>query len=91
MKAKKFVSILLMTSLLSGSVAAVAESTVEGTAKGFGGEIAAKVTLDGEKITGVELTGDQETPSIGGAAWKPSRSRFLLRRARRLMAWRARL
>lgn len=68
MKAKKFVSILLMTSLLSGSVAAVAESTVEGTAKGFGGEIAAKVTLDGEKITGVELTGDQETPSIGGAA-----------------------
>lgn len=42
--------------------------TYEGTAKGFGGEITAKVTLSETGITAVELIGADETPSIGGAA-----------------------
>ena len=40
----------------------------EGSAQGFGGEVTAKVTVDANAITDVVLTGDQETPTVGGAA-----------------------
>lgn len=42
--------------------------TYEGRAQGFGGEIIAKVTLSKTAIEAVELTGDSETPTIGGPA-----------------------
>ena len=42
--------------------------TYEGAAQGFGGEVTAKVTVDANAITDVVLTGDQETPNVGGAA-----------------------
>lgn len=42
--------------------------TYEGRAQGFGGEIIAKVTLSESAIDTVELTGDGETPTIGGSA-----------------------
>ena len=42
--------------------------TYEGKAQGFGGEITAKVTLSETAIAAVELTGDGETPTIGGPA-----------------------
>ena len=42
--------------------------TYEGKAQGFGGEVIAKVTLSETGIESVELTGDSETPTIGGPA-----------------------
>ncbi len=46
-----------------------AEGTVvTGEAEGYGGPIKAEVTLEGDKIVDLKLTGDQETPGIGGAA-----------------------
>lgn len=42
--------------------------TYEGTAQGFGGEIKAVVTVGESGITDVALTGDGETPELGGKA-----------------------
>ncbi len=39
-----------------------------GEGEGFGGPVTAEVVLAGEKIVGLTLTGDKETPEIGGAA-----------------------
>lgn len=45
-----------------------APGTYEGSAQGYGGEVKASVTVDDNAITGVTLTGEQETPAVGGAA-----------------------
>jgi len=42
--------------------------TYTATAQGYGGEIQAKVTVDENAITAVDLTGDQETDGIGSKA-----------------------
>lgn len=42
--------------------------TYEGTAKGFGGEIQAKVVVSADKIESIEVTGDSETEGIGTIA-----------------------
>lgn len=42
--------------------------TYTGSAQGYGGLVSAEVTVDGNTITDVKLTGDKETPDIGGAA-----------------------
>ena len=44
------------------------DGTYTGTASGFGGEVKAVVTVVGGRITACTLTGDKETPAIGGAA-----------------------
>ncbi len=44
--------------------------TYEGTAQGFGGEVKAVVTVTDKGIETVELTGDDETPALGGEALK---------------------
>ena len=44
--------------------------TYAGMAEGFGGDVVAMVTVDGNGIAAVELSGDNETPEIGGAALK---------------------
>ena len=66
--------VILLSLLLCLSLAACAKKvetkTVEGSADGYGGKITAKVTLEGDKITGLELSGDSETPAIGGEALK---------------------
>ena len=51
----------------SSSTAASAES-LTGTAKGFGGDVTATLTVEDGAITACTLTGDDETPEIGGAA-----------------------
>ncbi len=52
-----------------GSASGSQETTVaSGEAEGYGGPITAQVTLAGGKIVGLELTGESETPEIGGAA-----------------------
>lgn len=38
-----------------------------GTAQGFGGAVSVEITTDAEKITAVKVSGDAETPSVGGA------------------------
>ncbi len=42
--------------------------TYTGSAQGFGGSVVATVTVDDDNITAVSITGDSETPAIGGAA-----------------------
>lgn len=44
------------------------DNTYEGTAKGYGGEIIAKVTVSDNQIMALEFTAEDETPTIGGAA-----------------------
>ena len=80
MKAKKIVSILVMLALLSSSFALAqgyTAGTYEAAVKGFGGEVKAVVTFDSEKITDVALTGDSETPAIGGAALETVKEQIL--------------
>lgn len=44
----------------------------EGTAAGFGGDVTAQVTIDASgKITDLKVTGDGETPSVGGSGHRP--------------------
>lgn len=45
-----------------------ATTVATGEADGFGGTITAEVTLAGDKIVGLKLTGEGETPEIGGTA-----------------------
>lgn len=45
-------------------------TTVTGEGEGYGGAVKAEVTLAGDKIIGLTLTGEKETPEIGGAALK---------------------
>lgn len=42
--------------------------TYTGTASGFGGEVSAELTVDANNVTSVVLTGNDETPTVGGAA-----------------------
>ena len=43
-------------------------TTAAGEAEGYGGPILAELTLAGDKIIDLKLSGDKETPEIGGAA-----------------------
>lgn len=56
---------LVMVMLLCATAYA---ETLTGTAKGFGGELTVSVTLEGDVITGVEVTGHSETNGIGTLA-----------------------
>ena len=42
--------------------------TLTGEGEGYGGPVTAEVVVAGEKIVGLTLTGEKETPEIGGAA-----------------------
>ncbi|HCW55072.1 MAG TPA: FAD-binding dehydrogenase, partial [Erysipelotrichaceae bacterium] len=78
MKGKKFTAasvsaFVAAAAVLSGcasssSTASGKTGTYHGEAQGFGGIVSADVTFDNGKITDVVLTGDKETPTIGGAA-----------------------
>ena len=64
---KKLLAILLCMAMLCTASFALAEP-LTGEADGYGGPIQAEVTLDGDKIVALKLTGDKETPSLGGVA-----------------------
>lgn len=49
----------------------------EGAAEGFGGEVKAVVTITEDGIATVELTGDDETPELGGEALKKLAAAFV--------------
>ena len=70
---KKLVSLLLSLCLVLGCAAVASADgytpgTYEATAQGFGGDVKVSVTVDDSAITAVEITGDAETPTVGGAA-----------------------
>ena len=70
---KKFVSLLLVLMLAIVPFTAVNAATFtpgeyEATAQGFGGDVTVKVTVDENAVTAVEITGEDETPALGGAA-----------------------
>lgn len=64
---KKLLAILLCMAMLCTASFSLAEP-LTGEADGYGGPIQAEVTLDGDKIAALKLTGDKETPSLGGVA-----------------------
>lgn len=55
------------TTQTTETTAAEAE-TLTGTAEGFGGDVTVTLTMEGDKITACSITGDGETPDIGGKA-----------------------
>ena len=69
---KKFVSLLLVVMMaivpFAGNAAAFTPGEYTGTATGFGGDVTVKVTVDENAVTAVEITGEKETPALGGAA-----------------------
>lgn len=63
---KKVLGLLVCALLLMGSVAGA--QTLEGYAKGFGGELAVAVEMDGDTIVAVTIVANGETPAIAGDA-----------------------
>ena len=54
------------SSATTASSAAASTETLTGTAKGFGGDVTATLTVENGTITACTLTGDSENPDIGG-------------------------
>lgn len=67
---KKLLAMTLVFAMLLTCALSSAE-VLTGTSAGFGGDITAEVTVEDGKITDLKLTGDAETPAIGGAALAP--------------------
>lgn len=69
---KKFACILLAMLLVSCSIALAENTFTPGTyeaeAQGFGGMVSVSVTVSESEITEVAITGDAETPTLGGIA-----------------------
>ena len=69
---KKLIALLLTLMMAMGAVTAFAATytpgTYEASAQGFGGAVTVSVTVDGDKVTAIEITGDAETAGIGQAA-----------------------
>ena len=64
---KKLFALCLALMLLISSTAALAE-TGTAAAKGFGGDVTVTLTAKNGLLADIVITGDAETPSIGGAA-----------------------
>ena len=70
---KKWISCLLALALLLGAVGALAQpgyipGEYSAARKGFGGDITVTLTVDEAGLTGVVISGENETPGIGGQA-----------------------
>ncbi len=65
-------SLLSLTALVSA-----ADGTFTGSGTGFGGEVTATLTVQDGQIVEAVLTGDGETPAIGGAALEELTSQVL--------------
>ena len=60
----------LLVLLLALPMAALGE-TLTAQAPGFGGAVSVTLTVEGGKITAAEISGNSETPDVGGAALEP--------------------
>ncbi len=58
----------IQNSRLEAAAGGAEITVVNGEAEGFGGPVQAEVTVAGDKIIALSLTGEGETPEIGGAA-----------------------
>ena len=70
---KKITQVVLAGLMAVGTVACSGEGTYTpgtytGEAQGFGGKVSVTITVDKNKITDVKVAGDDETPTVGGAA-----------------------
>ena len=66
---KKWIVVLTVFALVLSTMAgAFAAEVFEGSAQGFGGTVAVKVTFENGAITGVEVDAANETPGIGSKA-----------------------
>lgn len=77
---KRILSVMMILCLILFGNCALADAvsgTFSGSAQGFGGEIIANLTLENGVITGVELSGKDETPAIGGAALEALTAKIL--------------
>ena len=64
---KKLATLLLVLALVLNMTAALAE-TGTASAKGFAGDVTVTLTAKNGLLAEVKITGDAETPGIGGAA-----------------------
>ena len=89
----RLLSVVLCAAILAGcgtaqSGGSADARTATGTAAGFGGQVSVTLTMDAEgNLTDVAVTGDGETPDVGGkaiptlqAAMKASRGTFSSKR-----------
>ena len=79
---KKLVSLFLSLCLILGCMAFASADgytpgTYEAAAQGFGGDVKVSVTVDESAITDVAITGDSETPEVGGAALETLKQQIL--------------
>ena len=79
---KKLVSLFLSLCLVLGCMAFASADgytpgTYEAAAQGFGGDVKVSVTVDESAITDVAITGDSETPEVGGAALETLKQQIL--------------
>ena len=58
----------IQNSRLEAAAGGAEITVVNGEAEGFGGPVQAEVTVAGDKIIALSLTGEGETPEIGGTA-----------------------
>ena len=67
---KKILSLMLAAALLavSASAFALVPGEYSATEQGFGGPVTVTVTVDENAVTAATVTGDNETPGLGGAA-----------------------
>lgn len=66
---RSLIAVLMALCLCVITLPACAQSvTAGGTAAGFGGEVTVSLTVDDGALTDVSITGEGETPSVGGAA-----------------------
>lgn len=72
MKIRKWTGIVLAVMLLgtvfTAGAATFTPGEYEASSQGFGGAVNVKLTVDEETITAIEITGEGETPALGGAA-----------------------
>ena len=63
-------AVLVMGTALSACAeeTAFTPGTYSDTQQGLGGDVTVTITTDENSITDVQITGDKETPEIGGAA-----------------------
>ena len=70
---KKLLATLCCLTMLVGSVsmvnAAYADGKTQGTAAGLYGDVTVEVTVEGEKITAIDLVETNETDAIWNTAW----------------------
>ncbi len=61
-------AVMMVVTLMPAALAEGVNGTFEGTAKGFGGDVTVKVTLENSVITAIEAVGAEETGGIGSVA-----------------------